>query len=67
MYRILNVPKKYQWLKNKHDWVLLKEEIMKEYYQSKEYKIYINSFQQNDIMYQIAMNYKNMVINKHLK
>lgn len=50
MYDKLNIPKEKRWVKTSQDWIILRNEIIKEYLESKEHEKFLESLKDKEIL-----------------
>ncbi len=64
MYDKLNIAEDKRWVKDKNDRDILRTEIMKEYFESKEFKLYLNFLEEKEdkLYYNITKKHKDMWI-----
>lgn len=63
MYQKLDIPVYKRWLKNSNDWILLQNEIMFEYLNSSEHNNFLDLLKSKNIQYQVALNFKSIILN----
>ena len=68
MYDKLNIPKEKRWVKTPDDWIILRDEIIKEYLESDEHKKFLEGLKgkahldKENLLYYIASDYKDLAL-----
>lgn len=69
MYEKLSIPEEKRWVKTSEDWIVLRNEIVKEYLESKEHDEFLESLKDREILgqkgllFNIANDFKNITLN----
>lgn len=64
MYDYLNIPQEKRWAKEADDWEKLRDEIIEEYYKSKEYKNYLDGLKENSLLFESAKEFQNLTLER---
>jgi radical SAM superfamily enzyme YgiQ (UPF0313 family) len=64
VYQHLDIPEEKQWVKNSDDWEHLRDEVVKEYYKSDEYKEYLNKLKDKNLLFEAAKNFQEITLNR---
>lgn len=64
VYQNSEISEEKQWVKNPQDWELLRDEIIKEYYESDEHKEYLNRLKGKQLLFEAAKNFQEITLNR---